>query len=106
MLNDGMVECKQVIPRAWVDDVRGGDHGHFSEDGRKYFPNGHYRNQFWIEDNDKQAHVCLGVFGQTIYVSPETGLVAVKLSTWPDFQNADMLLEAMAGFHAIAQACR
>ncbi len=106
MLNDGMVDGKQVIPRAWVDDVRGGPHGHFSDDGRKYFPNGHYRNQFWIEDRDKQAHVCLGVFGQTIYVSPETGLVAVKLSTWPDFQDADMLLEAMAGFHAIARELR
>lgn len=106
MLNDGLVVGKQVIPRAWVDDVRGGDHGHFSDDGRKYFPNGHYRNQFWIEDRDRQAHVCLGVFGQTIYVSPEAGMVAVKLSTWPDFQDADMLLEAMAGFHAIARAFR
>ena len=76
--------------------------GHFSDDGRKYFPNGHYRNQFWIEDKDTQAHVCLGVFGQTIYVAPEQGLVAVKLSTWPDFQDADMLAEAMTGFHAIA----
>ncbi len=102
MLNDGMVDGKQIIPRAWVDDVRGGQHGHFSDDGRKYFPNGHYRNQFWIEDKDTQAHVCLGVFGQTIYVAPEQGLVAVKLSTWPDFQDADMLAEAMTGFHAIA----
>lgn len=104
MLNDGMVDGRQVIPRAWVDDVRGGNHGHFSDEGRKHFPNGHYRNQFWIEDKDRQAHVCLGVFGQTIYVSPEAGLVAVKLSTWPTFTDEDLLAEAMTGFHAISQA--
>ena len=104
MLNDGLVEGRRVIPKAWVDDVRGGQHGHFSDDGRKYFPNGHYRNQFWIEDRDRMGHLCLGVFGQTIYVSPERGMVAVKLSTWPEFQNAEYLLETMAAFHAISDA--
>ena len=79
-------------------------HGHFNDYGRNYFPNGHYRNQFWIEDAAKQAHLCLGVFGQTIYVSPERGMVAVKLSTWPVFTDADYLLESMAAFHAIADA--
>jgi len=104
MLNDGMVEGKQVIARSWVDDVRSGDHGLFNEDGRGYFPNGAYRNQFWIEDRDKQGHLCLGVFGQTIYVSPERGMVVVKLSTWPEFTNAEFLKETMAGFHAISRA--
>lgn len=104
MLNDGMVEGRQVIPRAWVEDVRGGPHGGFDDYGRNYFPNGHYRNFFWIEDAGKQAHLCLGVFGQSIYVSPERGMVAVKLSTWPEFTNAEFLLETMSAFHAIADA--
>ncbi|MDB4558790.1 beta-lactamase family protein [Amylibacter sp.] len=104
MLNDGQVGGRQVIPRAWVDDVRGGAHGHFDDYGRNYFPNGHYRNMFWIEDNTKQAHLCLGVFGQTIYVSPERGMVAVKLSTWPEFTNASHLKETMAALHAIGDA--
>lgn len=103
MLNDGKVNGRQVIPKAWIDDVRHGDHGHFNQKGRAYFPNGRYRNQFWIEDADKPAHLCLGVFGQTIYVSPETGMVAVKLSTWPEFQNAGYLTESVAAFHAIAR---
>ena len=104
MLNDGQVEGRQVIPRSWVYDVRGGHHGHFNDYGRAYFPNGRYRNKFWIEDKDKQGHFCLGVFGQTIYVSPERGMVVVKLSTWPTFTNPDFLKETVAGFHAVADA--
>lgn len=104
MLNDGRVGDRQVIPKAWVEDVRSGDHGHFNDKGRVYFPNGHYRNQFWIEDKGKPAHFCLGVFGQTIYVNPETGMVAVKLSTWPEFQNDGYLRESIDAFHAVARA--
>ena len=103
-LNDGQVEGRQVIPRAFVEDVRSGDHGHFDDYGRRYFPNGRYRNQFWIEDADRRGHLCLGVFGQTIYVSPERGMVFVKLSTWPDFVDATLQNESMAAFHAIARA--
>ena len=104
MLNDGQVEGHQVISRAWIEDVRGGQHGHFNDYGRNYFPNGHYRNKFWIEDNNKQAHLCLGVFGQIIYVSPERRMVAVKLSNWPKFTDATYLKETMASFHAIGDA--
>ncbi|MFD1158234.1 serine hydrolase domain-containing protein [Roseovarius aestuarii] len=103
-LNDGKVGRKQVIPKAWVDDIRSGDHGLFNDYGQNYFPNGRYRNQFWIEDSDRTGHLCLGVFGQTIYVSPERGMVFVKLSTWPEFTNPSRVRDCMAAFHAIARA--
>lgn len=102
-LNDGLVDGRQVIPRAWIEDVRGGTHGHFNDYGRAYFPNGCYRNQFWIEDRDRAGHLCLGVFGQIIYVSPERGMVFVKLSTWPEFTDATRMADCMAAFRAIAQ---
>lgn len=104
LLNGGAADGRQVVPRAWIEDVRSGSHGLFSDHGRAYFPNGRYRNQFWIEDADKQGHLCLGVFGQMIYVSPERGMVAVKLSTWPEFTSAERLRETLTGFHAVARA--
>jgi CubicO group peptidase (beta-lactamase class C family) len=103
-LNDGQVEGRQVIPKAWVDDVRSGDHGLFDDYGRGYFPNGRYRNQFWIEDADKMGHFCLGIFGQMVYVSPERGLVVVKLSTWPEATDTTRNNDCVAAFHAIARA--
>ncbi|MEM6588878.1 MAG: serine hydrolase [Pseudomonadota bacterium] len=103
-LNDGQVDGRQVIPNAWVNDVRSGDHGRFNDYGREHFPNGCYRNQFWIEDADRMGHYCLEIFGQIIYVSPERGMVAVKLSTWPDAVNNDNHSACVAAFHAIARA--
>lgn len=104
LLNDGQVEGRQAIPKAWIDDIRRGEHGLFSDIGREHLPKGSYRNQFWIEDAAKEASLCLGVFGQHIYVAPERGLAAVKLSTQPDFIDRNMLTDALAAFKAVADA--
>ena len=85
LLEDGQRDGTTVIPKAWIDDIRTGDHGLFNDHGREMWPNGRYRNQFWIEDRDRSAHLCLGIFGQHIYVDPDRGLVAVKLSSWPSY---------------------
>jgi CubicO group peptidase (beta-lactamase class C family) len=106
MLNDGMVEGRQAIPRFWVDDVRAGDHGMFSPEGRANMPNGRYRNQFWILDAARTTHLCLGVFGQMIYVAPDQGMVAVKLSTWPTFLSDRFMAETLAALNAIHAAHR
>ena len=101
-LNDGQVEGRQVIPRAWVEDVRAGAHGLFDDAARAEFPNGCYRNQFWIEDRDRPRHLCLGIFGQMVYVAPDAGLVAVKVSTWPDALDSGHLMAAVDALRAVA----
>ncbi|MEZ5714604.1 MAG: serine hydrolase [Paracoccaceae bacterium] len=103
-LNGGRVGDTQVVPRAWIDDIRAGDHGLFDDDHRDRFPNGRYRNQFWIEDAGRQTAMCLGVFGQMIYVSPEWNMVAVKLSTWPDFLDETHMANTLGALHAIARS--
>lgn len=101
-MNDGRVDGRQVIPRAWVEDVRSGAHGLFDDEARAEFPNGCYRNQFWIEDRDRPRHYCLGIFGQMIYVAPDAGLVAVKFSTWPDATDSGLLMRTVDALHAVA----
>lgn len=102
-LNDGQVDGRQVVPHAWIVDVRRGAHGMFNEDSRAKFPNGCYRNQFWIEDRDRTRHYCLGIFGQLVYVAPDAGLVAVKVSTWPDATDSAHLLATVDALHALAR---
>ncbi len=105
MLEDGRRDGVQVIPKVWIDDIRSGDHGTFNEYGREFLPNGRYRNQFWIEDADHPAHLSLGIFGQHIYVDPDRGLVAVKLSSWPDTLSEEgYLLDWRAGVEAVVAA--
>jgi len=105
LLEDGQRDGKQVIPQSWINDIRGGNHGLSNEHAREMFPNGRYRNQFWIEDDATHAHLCLGIFGQHIYVEPDQGLVAVKLSSWPDFLTDDgWLADWLTGVKAVAAA--
>lgn len=102
MLDDGIANGRQVIPAAWVDDVRNGAHGRFDGQSREFMPNGCYRNMFWIQDKAHQTHLCLGVFGQFIYVSPERDMVVAKLSSWPDFLSEEHHSNTMRAIDAIA----
>ena len=101
-LDDGICDGKQIIPQDWIMDVRRGEHGLWSEERRKLLPNGCYRNQFWIEDETKESFMCIGVFGQLIYIAPAYNMVVVKLSTWPDFLDDDFKVDTQLAIHAIA----
>lgn len=103
LLNDGMVEGRAVIPKAFVDDTKHGAHGLFDDESRITLPEGTYRNQFWVEDSRRGRFMCRGVFGQLIYVAPDAGLVVVKLSTYPEFLNRGFFRQALAAFHAMAR---
>ena len=46
--------------------------------------------------------MCLGVFGQLIYIAPAYNMVVVKLSTWPDFLDDDLKVDTQLAIHAIA----
>jgi CubicO group peptidase (beta-lactamase class C family) len=103
LLNDGLVEGRQVIPRAFIEDTKHGSHGLFDDESRITLPKGVYRNQFWVEDPALGRFMCRGVFGQLVYIAPDAGLVAVKLSTYPEFLNRGFFLQALAAFHAAAR---
>jgi CubicO group peptidase (beta-lactamase class C family) len=95
----------QVVTEAWIADSFAG-----GPDSRQAFalssndtrmPGGMYRNQFWFPWPDRQVLICLGIHGQMVYVDRTTGLVAVKLSSWPTPQDSWKLFSALAAFDAI-----
>jgi CubicO group peptidase (beta-lactamase class C family) len=90
-----------IVPAGWIEATRTGTHGPaFSPS----LPEGSYRNQFWIEDARSRSLMCRGVFGQLIWISWEHRIVAVKLSSWPDFQNVPYSTATLAALHRIAAA--
>lgn len=104
LLNNGKVEGRQVVPEAWCQDIRHGKHGLYDAANYKDWPHGAYRNQFWVEDSRLGRHYCFGVFGQMVMVAPDSGMMAVKLSSWPGFtikRNYDLTI---AGLRAVEQA--
>lgn len=104
ILNGGAFNGRQIIPPAWVADIRRGPHGLANDYLRQQLPNGCYRNQFWVEDVGRETVLCRGVFGQLIYIAPEHELVVVKLSTFPDFLNPTYNLDTRRAIGAIITA--
>ncbi len=93
-----------VIPAGWVEETRTGNHAIFGPPYNSSLPEGAYRNQWWIEDPRSRAIYARGVFGQMIYVNWDHNMVAVKLSSWPDFLNTQFNVATQAALHTIAQA--
>jgi len=103
-VNSGKADGKQVVPEAWLNETRRGDHDIFRGVYRGALPRGAYHNQFWIEDPDRRAYMCRGIHGQYIYIDPEAEFAAVKLSTWPEFVSDERSIETLAAIKAIRDA--
>jgi CubicO group peptidase (beta-lactamase class C family) len=104
-LNRGMLNGRRIVPAEWIDATRHeANHDLFQGVYRTVLPEGAYHNQFWIEDPVRRAYMCRGIFGQYIYIDPESDFAAVKLSTWPEFINPERSIEALAAIRAIRKA--
>jgi len=89
-----------IVPAAWIEAARTGAHG---PQYWSILPQASYKNQFWLEDPKSRTLMCLGVFGQMIWISWEHRMVVVKLSTWPDFTDTEKERATVAAMHRIAE---
>jgi CubicO group peptidase (beta-lactamase class C family) len=106
-LRDGVsLTGQQVVPAAWIDDTLDG-----GPDSREAFaaspddnrmPGGMYRNQVWFPYPGSNVVLCQGMCGQMIYVNRAADVVAAKLSTQPDSEDPQMLLDTLRAFDAVA----
>lgn len=109
VLDDGVVEGRQVVPAAWladtfnpVPDVRA---AFALTEHEPMLPGGWYRSQFWFYPNaDGPVLLCLGIHGQLVFVDRAARVVIAKMSSWPDAQNAAYLADTLRACGAIAAA--
>lgn len=92
-----------IVPAAWVEETRNGNHALFQEPYTVSLPEGAYHNQFWIEQPHTRTLHCKGVFGQLISIDFARDTVAVKLSSWPDFLNTSYSIATRKAIHAITE---
>jgi CubicO group peptidase (beta-lactamase class C family) len=104
-LRGGKLNGRQIVPPAWLEETRRGNHEKYQGVYREVLPRGAYHNQFWIEDPDRRAYMARGIFGQYIYIDPDADFAGVKLSTWPEFVSAERSIEALAAIRAIRDFC-
>jgi CubicO group peptidase (beta-lactamase class C family) len=106
LLRRGRAGGRQVVPASWVDDacsppsdVRA---AFAQSDNDAVLPGGWYRSQFWfVPGRNGTVLLCLGIHGQLIHVDFAAETVVVKLSSWPDAQNAAYLVDTIRACGAV-----
>ena len=98
----GVANGRRVLPMEWIEDTRRANPSVFGPPYSDTLPNGAYRNQFWIPEAGKRAYLARGVFGQRVHIDPDSDLVVVKLSSWPEFQSVPRTRTFMNAVGAIA----
>ncbi|MFV0432677.1 MAG: serine hydrolase domain-containing protein [Leucobacter sp.] len=97
-----------VLPEWWIDDTftGGSDSSEaFAEsDNASYMRGGMYRNGFWFPGESRNVMLALGIHGQMIYMNRSTGVVGVKLSSWPMPQDPDKLFWTVRAFEVASWA--
>lgn len=96
LAGNGVGNGRQIVPQEWIRDTYTSDANMQDEERQRIFPNGGYRNQFWLRDVDTRVMMARGVFGQLIYVDPDRELVVVILSTWPEFTSIERSAKALS----------
>ena len=109
LLAGGEVAGRRVVPATWLSESWTADPDILDAFAQSvsgpYLPGGWYRNKFWFVPREHHvALLCLGIYGQMLYVNPGTGTVAAKLSSWPDAQSPAMLQDTLRAFDAIGAA--
>jgi len=104
LLDGGRAGQRQIVPEAWIEETRTGRGGIFEGVYLGSLPRGAYHNKFWIVDPDRGTYAARGIYGQFIYLDPEIGYAAVKLSTWPTPLSLEGSRETFAAFTAIGRA--
>ena len=107
LAQNGSYNDRQIVPADWVcDTLQGTDELRrlFADgDYAEMTPGGHYRNQVWADSANSQL-ICIGIHGQTIYVDQITGVVVVKLSTFPESAPMDLFADTFAAMRMLCAA--
>jgi CubicO group peptidase (beta-lactamase class C family) len=105
-LERGMRAGRTVLPAEWIDDTRFADkacrRAFARSDKAARYPDGHYRNQWWVPDPAKGVLLAAGIYGQYLYIDMAARVVVAKLSTFPFALDLDVSADHLRAFAAIA----
>ena len=103
---DGYFNGQQIVPADWVRRTLAGNAElrelFAASDYAGLFANGHYHNQVWA-DASAETLMCIGIYGQTIYIDKAARLVVVKLSSHPQPANLSIFGATWSGLNALSQ---
>jgi CubicO group peptidase (beta-lactamase class C family) len=102
--NDGVVGGRRVVPKAAIDDIRGGaDKSHFVQAGYVTLPGASYRNMWWVLHNEHGAYCARGIHGQGIYIDPTAEMVIARFASHHIAGNMGIDPTTLPAYHALAR---
>ncbi len=89
MLQEGAYNGQQIVPQAWIRDIRRGgspqawkDGGFYSEMKTRFgYAEGSYRSYWYVADQKSGLYSAIGLAGQLIVIDPKSNTVVVKFSS-------------------------
>lgn len=88
MRNKGKFNGQQIVPEAAVADiVKGGNKEDFAKAGYTLLKGWSYRDMWWITNNEHNAYMARGIYGQSIYIDPTAQMVIVRYASHPIAAN-------------------
>jgi CubicO group peptidase (beta-lactamase class C family) len=104
VLDGGTVDGRDVVPRSWIDDVRGGGSPETVLSAMpSWHAGGSYRDQFWISGDEHGCFFGAGIYGQCVWMNPRTDTVVAKLSTFEEADDDDVFAAHFDLVHSLSQ---
>ena len=106
VLDDGYYNGQQIVPSGWFDDIRfnGKNSAWKPTSYAKVWPNGFYRNQWYVTKDDQGSYFAVGVNGQHIWINPKSRVVIIKFSSLPISADKKNIVLGWAGMDTVARA--
>jgi CubicO group peptidase (beta-lactamase class C family) len=102
--NDGHWGGRQLVPKAAIDDIRGGANpADFVPAGYTTLPGASYRNMWWVLHNAHGAYCARGIHGQGLYIDPAAEMVIARFASHPVAGNMALDPTTLPAYHALAQ---
>ncbi|CUH41251.1 serine hydrolase domain-containing protein [Ruegeria atlantica] len=106
VLDDGFYNGRQIVPSGWIDDIRfnGNNAAWQPTSYSSIWPDGFYRNQWYVTKDDHGSFFAVGVNGQHIWINPTTRTAIVKFSSLPVSADKENIALGWAAMDAIARS--
>ena len=106
VLDDGFYNDQQIVSSGWIDDIRfNGNNSTWKPTSyAEIWPNGFYRNQWYVTKDDHGSFFAVGVNGQHIWINPTTRTAIVKFSSLPVSADKDNIVLGWLAMDAISRS--
>jgi len=104
MLQEGQINNQRVFPATVTKDIqKNGDTKTFAIGSHAdLYPGGAYRNYWWIKNDDDNAYMAKGIYGQYIYINPKKNVVIVRFASEKVSADRERMMRVEAMFKEIA----